>query len=415
VLASAPAILLPQFQNFFATPIKTRSEILAFLYDLNKFNEYNDLSVSIEKQNDSSMVSVTAHVQPTVDSYVFSGNVLSENDSVSILLNSLIGRPYSEKRIMSVAKKILSFYRSLGYSLAEIDSIVFHPEDRILQFYFNPGIVDDIQVLGLINTNPRVIRREIPIKNGEVFLSSSFKQALTNLRALGIFNNIIVSFEHRKEGNTLIFHIDERSSGIARVGFKIDNENYPQINIDIRDENLFGLGSEAGFITFLSQRSKAYEVDQRSNRLFDSYYSYDFKGFFRFNDVYTYKESTKSTRANYYKDVLGEYRQIYSGFSLALARQFERFGDVVVRGNFEFDRVKNLHDAEMMEFSNRIVSISASTNLDTRDKYPYPSRGLRFNAYYEVASIALGSDLGYTNFGGDYLIILPLGSRPVQN
>jgi NTE family protein len=410
VLESAPLPLQDRFRTFFSNSVRRKSEILALIYEINQFNEYSDFSVTVDGRNDTSFISVHAKLQPKIESFVFTGNSLIQNDSVSTLLNSLTQRPYSERRIMNTTKKILGYFRDMGYSLAEIDSITFGQTDHILRLYFNPGVVDEIQVVGLARTNPRVIRREIPIKNGDVFLSSNFKKALTNLRALGIFNNIIVSFEHRKEGNTLIFHVDERSSGIARLGFKVDNENFPQINIDIRDENLFGLGSEAGLTMFLSQRGKAYEIDQRSNRLFDSYYSYDFKGFFRFNDIYTYKYSQNSTSSHYFKDVLGEYRQVYYGFSLALARQFERFGDVVVRGNFEMDRVKNLHDAELLEFSTRIVSINASTTIDTRDRYPYPNRGLRFNAYYEIATSALGSQAGYTNFGGKYLFIVPLGS-----
>lgn len=410
---SVPKILQAEVNEFFLVKNRKKSEILAFLYDINKLNEYKDLSVAVTKQGDTSLITVSAQLQPTVVSYIFSGNVPVGQDTLSALLHTLVGQPFSVQRIMATAKRILSYYRSLGYSMAEIDSISYNPDVRILWVYFNPGFVDDIQVVGLINTNARVIRREIPINNGEIFLSSNFRRALTNLRSLGIFTNIVVTFEHKKEGNTLIFHIDERNAGVVRLGFKVDNENYPQINIDIRDENLFGLGSEAGFTTFLSQRGKGYEVDQRSNRLFDTYYSYDLKGFFRFNDIYTYKESERSTPKNYYKDILGEYREIYSGLSLALARQFERLGDVVVRGNLEFDRVKNLHDADMLEFSNRLVYINASTNIDTRDKYPYPTRGLRINAYYEVASAKLGSNIGYTNFGGEYLIILPLGDSHV--
>ncbi len=411
VLVSAPSYLMVTCSEFFKAPKLDKSDILFFLYALNQYNDYQDLAVEIEGRNDTSFVTFTGKLNPSIETCRFIGNILSENDSVSHIMNTLIGIPYSAKKVMRAAKEILSFYRDLGYSLAEIDSINFNPAIGELTFSFNPGVVSQIEIDGLTGTKPRVIRREIPMENGEVFQSSNFKQALANLRALNIFNNIVVSFERRKAGNVLIFRVDEKGSGIARFGFKMDNENLPQGNLDIRDENLFGVGSEVGLTAYMSQRARAFSIDHRANRLFDSYYNYAVTAFYRFNDVYTYSESKTSTADHYEKDQNGEYRQIFYGFSFALGRQVERLGDLVIRGNFEMNRAKNLRDDTILEFQSRIASIRISTNVDTQDKYPYPTKGLRFNAYYEIASAALGSDLGYTNFGGEYLIHIPLGQN----
>ncbi len=410
-IRDAPANLIERCKSYFNGSPKLKSEILYFLYSLNTEDDFVNLAAIPEKKGDSTFVDISAVPFPTIINSKISGSLLTENPNVNSSLLELNGHPFSTKRVMKAAKEILNGYRVLGNSLAEIDSIDFNSSAQLLTFHVNPGIISCIEIEGLSNTNPRVIRREIPLENGDVFLSANFKQGLTNLRSLNLFDNIVVSFERQKESNAVFFRVDERASGIVRFGFKLDNENVPQVGIDIRDENLFGNGSEAGFMTFFSPHARGYILEQRGNRLFDSYYSYDVRTFYNFNDIYTYNESPSSNSTYYYKVVKGEYRQIFYGLSFAVARQFQRFGNVVLRGSYEMDEAKNISDGSLVGFKNHLVTLRASSNVDTQDKYPYPTRGARINAFYEIASAALGSDIGYTNIGGEYHIHIPVGSR----
>ncbi len=410
----APAGILNKCKAFFNGSSLYKSEILYFLYSLNTDDDFVELSAIPGKYGDTTYIDITAKPFPAIIYSKISGSLLTENPNVNSSLSELNGHPFSSKRVMKVAKDILNGYRLLGNSLAEIDSIYFNASSRVLTFYVNPGIISNIEIRGLTSTNPNVIRREISLERGDVFLSSNFKQGLTNLRSLNIFDNIVVSFERQKEGNAVFFEIEERTSGIVRFGFKLDNENLPQVGIDIRDENLFGNGSEVGFMTLFSTQARSYILEQRGNRLFDSFYSYDVRAFFNFNDIYTYSENLRPNKSNEYSiDLKGEYRQIFYGFSVAAARQFQRLGNVSLRGTYQMDEVQNIRDGSLREgnYKNRFVTIRASSNIDTQDKYPYPTSGAKINVFYEFASTVLGSNFGFTNIGGEYHIHIPVGLR----
>ena len=50
--------------------------------------------------------------------------------------------------------------------------------------------------------------------------------------------------------NILIIKLLEKISSLIRFGFRIDNEDKAQFSLDIRDENLFGTGTELGLLLF---------------------------------------------------------------------------------------------------------------------------------------------------------------------
>jgi NTE family protein len=82
--------------------------------------------------------------------------------------------------------------------------------------------------------------------------------------------------------------------------------------------------------------------------------------------------------------------------------QVERFGNLIFTGKYKYDEVKNKSASPVNPYKNRIVSLKASSTIDTQDKYPYPLSGFYFNAEYEVAQKILGGDVGYTNFNFQY-------------
>ncbi len=84
--------------------------------------------------------------------------------------------------------------------------------------------------------------------------------------------------------------LNEKLPTVLRLGLKIDNENFTQFAFDIRNENLFGSGSEVGLLIAGGQRNMSYVMEHKSNRIFNTYLTYKAQAYYKFNDVNQYAD-----------------------------------------------------------------------------------------------------------------------------
>lgn len=81
-----------------------------------------------------------------------------------------------------------------------------------------------------------------------MFKISEVKNGLTNLRSTKLFDNIDVVVKEENGQNILTIKVDEKPSSLLRISFRSDNEYRAQFGLDLRDENIFGTGTELGLI-----------------------------------------------------------------------------------------------------------------------------------------------------------------------
>jgi NTE family protein len=186
------------------------------------------------------------------------------------------------------------------------------------------------------------------------------------------------------------------------VGFRVDNEDKVQLSLDFVNENLFGSGTELGLLLFESSRERAVSLEQKAYRIFNTYLTYKVNAFYRSEDIYTYADVPSTSASTFTRDQTGEYNQTFYGGSFSVGTQVERFGNLIFEGKYQFDDVDNLQPQTVVPYNIKIVSIKASSTIDTQDRYPYPLKGFYFKGEYELAGKILGGSVGYTNFNFDY-------------
>jgi len=390
-------------------------EILGWLYKINANDDYEDISARIVPGIESTGIEISTKPRPKVSLIHIEGADKISADSIGVVAEKLIGCRFSASTVLTISKEILDMYRHKGYSLAEIDSLRFEPRTGVIHIHINEGLINKLVFRGNKETDVSMIRREMPISEGDVFVSERLQRGLTNLRNTNLFESLIVSIERVADGNILVLDVEEKITSIARFGFKLATENTPQVYVDIRNENILSSGSELGLMMFLSQRGRSFTAEHKANRIFNTYFTYNVKAFYKFDDIFTYHDKQSTSTRFFEREENGLYRQIEYGSSVAVGYQARRLGTLIFRGTLEYDQIKYIHQnvdtTNNLEGINRIVNLSASLKIDTQDKYPYPTKGLKLNAFYEVASTAFGSKVGYTNVGGDCQINFTLGSR----
>ncbi len=379
------------------------SSVIRFnLCRLFRDGDYADLEAKIQSKNRYSILKIKGLLNPVIRYVNVNGTSLIKQHEIDSLFRLIKGKPFNADQIVKVLIELMNVYRRQGYSLAEIRGVKFNEDEGILNINVDEGIISEIRITGNKSTNESVIKREFPLEAGDYFIYQKVREGLTNLRSTNLFNDILLTVKRENNQDIVIINVNEKISSLVRVGFRADNENKVQISLDVRDENLFGSGTELGLLLFGGTRNRAYVLEHKSNRIFNTYFTYNINAFYRFNDVYAYSDDSTTDVHRFSRSSVGEYRQIFYGTSLSLGTQVERFGNLIFTGKYKYDEVKNKSGFPVDPYKMKIVSLKASSTIDTQDKYPYPEKGFYFNAEYEVAQKILGGNIGYTNFNFHY-------------
>ncbi len=382
------------------TSVVSSADILLALYRSVDLNRFSKLRIEVISNGENKHLKIIYKYNPKIEKISLSGTQSDYYTPVYSILEKLIGKNYSASEVYKSLLQVLRFYRKKGLSLTDMKSVKFN--DGLLSVELDEGIVKEVKITGNNQTNIGVVRREIPILTGKPFNLLQLKESLRNLQTTNLFKEIEAELVNGREGKTIVFHLKEKIPGALRFGLRIDNEYYTQIIVDLRNENLFGTGTQAGLIFYGGIRSRGLTFEHKANRVFSTYFTYKFKVYRNFRDVFNYSNDKNAGERKISRVRGGEYRQIYTGVSLGFGTQTKKFGNLIVEGRYEQDEVKNKVNYTGETFKLNIAAIKLNLNIDSQDKYPFPTNGFLVNAFYETAQKSLGGGVGYTKFFLDY-------------
>lgn len=383
------------------------------LYKLFETGDYKFLNAQIVITDSTNILQLIQEYNPVIRNIDLIGISLIHSDKISTIFSSLKDERFSGRKVLDALLELIKIYREDGYSLAEIQSVEFNEEEGRLKIFVDEGIISKIEINGNDKTNENVITREFRFKEGDYFKINDVKEGLKNLRSTRLFDNIDVVVREDNGQNILTIKVDEKPSSLLRISFRSDNEYRAQIGIDLRDENFFGTGSELGLILFGGLDNRAYVLEQKANRVFDTYFTYKINAFYKFNDVRVYNNIPTTNESRFSRKETGKYRQIFYGLSLGVGTQVGRFGNLIFEGRYQFDQIKNKENDPTAPYKTKIVSLKISSTIDTQDKYPFTESGVYFTGFYETAFSVLGGEVGYSNISFEYKNYLKVSSRSV--
>lgn len=391
----------------------SNKEIYNYLKTLFETGNYKSLTAVISPEDQKNVLTLIKEENPVIKDVSLIGVSLIHSDKISEIFSYIKDKPFCGKRVLDALLELISLYRKDGYSLAEIQSIEFKEEESKLIVFVDEGIISRIEVDGNSHTNKNVILREIPLAVGEFFKIQNVSQGLINLRSTKLFDNIDITVKEDNGQNVLTVNVSERPTSLLRLGFRADNEYRAQFSLDIREENLLGTGSELGIILFGGLKNRAYILEQKANRIFNTYITYKINAFYKFNDVTVYKDVPVESEKRFSRTGAGEYRQIFYGLSLGVGTQVGRFGNILFEGKLQRNEIKNTEEQPITPGKVSLFSFKVSSTIDTQDKYPYPDEGIYFKGSYETAQTVLGGELGYSNILMEYWNYFKLGERHI--
>lgn len=384
------------------------------LFELsNSFSEgvLKDVSMEIEETNSKSILSILTNYNPIISTIEISGASPLNQEMAFKILASLIEKPFSPRKTLTVALEVIRKFKSSGYSLARIEKVSFDENTRVLLLKLSEGLISKIIVEGNTKTKKEIITREFPLNTGDYFKYDLAEKGLTNLRSTNLFDQIDLIVVPVGDENELKIKVVEKISSVIRFGMRIDNENQAQFSLDVRDENFNGTGTEIGATISGGIRNRVYSLEQKANRVFDSYLTYKVRAFHEFNDINVYADDLLTDDNSFSRSKTGEYRQFFYGGSFAIGTQVGRFGNIFVEARYQRDEIKSKSNYSGPIYKTDITSLRFSLSIDSQNDYPFPTEGFFVKGVYETAQSALGGDISYTKLSFDYKNYFSFNSR----
>jgi len=380
---------------------------LVILYNSGK---YKKIEIELTQFKDSTRLEFNYELNPIIKTVLTIGITQLDSIEVNSALSSLQNKTYNSRSIAESGSRLLKMYRQKGFLLANITKMDFDELTGQLLIFIDEGIISNIRVEGNY-TRETLITREIPLAEGDYFVYDKVKMGLDNLRSTRLFKDVVLYVTEENGRNDLVIYVDERLSGVLRFGFLVNETYNAQVSFDVRDENLFGTGTELGLLLYGGANNRAYIAELKNQRILKTYFTYNLSGYYKFSDINVYQSVLSSTDKTFSQEKVGEYRQTFYGASLSLGTQIEKFGNLIFTGKYQFDEVKNIEGNFPEPYKTKIVSLGINTTVDNLDRYPYPLKGLSLFGFYETAQSFLGGDESYISLGLDSKYFIQLGKR----
>lgn len=323
-------------------------------------------------------------------------------DSVLIKpFSGLLGRYDTPVQINRACQNLVWIYRRNDLGMAKLQSVTYDSVHSILDISIDEGEIAGISMKGNVVAKPFLIRRDFPMKAGDVFTTRRAIEGINNIYSTNLFSQVLLWTRFDPQP-ALTIDVTEKSSRLFRFGLRADNEDNGQIFASLSDDDLFGTGTRAGFSFAGGARNRLGEMFLGTTRILNTDLTYEFRAFTGFRDWRYYQDQPDQSNPSVWNLAsVGEYRIIRSGFQFSIGSQLRRFGTVSAALDYGWDRVKPLHNFAD-SFSSRLVSLKIGSFVDTRDKSAFPKSGILSKVYFETSLKGLNSELPFSRIYFDY-------------
>ena len=225
--------------------------------------------------------------------------------------------------IKSVEHQLLAKYRSNGYSLARIDSVVFCPNIGSADIYLEEGHIARIRVEGALDSE--FAAHELTFSQGDVFRAQEGESSLKNLTGTGLFDfslfqiqydtlwhgtrYIVINDESKISDSslairtpsflpTVVVTVHSKASKVIRLGAFADNEFGAELSVELADENLANSGILASIKGSLGPLARSASLSFDAPRLLHSFAVFDVSAYSGYRDVNVYSAQTVANGNN---------------------------------------------------------------------------------------------------------------------
>ena len=299
------------------------------------------------------------------------------------------GEYYNAKKMRDDVTHLTDLYGSKGYVNADVRplldtddvkhtvSVVYRIE-KGKKYY-----VGRIEISGNVKTRDKVIRREIPLAEGDVMNTMFLKFAKKRLERLGYFSSVNIETKPAPElGDkymNVFVKVEEQPTGSLMLGGGYSTAESFGVMTQLSEKNLFGTGRSISLSGEFTTKRVDYTLTYHDPYFMDTIYSFTLSSHHEVYEYDLYTQKSFGLAFSFGRPVWNWYTRVSAGYAFDYVRITDVDDDAP-------DFIKDEED------DSRISSaVVFSISQDTRNSAVMPTEG-----FYRTLSLKLAG------LGGDY-------------
>lgn len=372
--------------------VEDREKLEGYYHD----HGYRDMSVSDfvlepgEMPRDLTLrVKIDAGRPYVMGTVEWSGNEVVKQSSLERQWPRKGGPAYNKSRIQKAISGAYAEYAEQGYLYVNMEPREAVRADSIVDLTIGvseggPSHVRRISITGNKGTREKVIRREIDVREGDLFRRSALIRSQGDVMRLGIFNEVIPDFTPAESTDVdLVFKVSEKQVGTASAGAGFTNESGLTGFLEIGHNNVLGNGQQLSLHLERGGRREDYQLS------FTEPWFHDSPTLLGFSAYNTFR-------------ILDEFDQKRRGLSGRIGRPlpWPDYSRGSISYTFEsllFSNVKNGITLGGIRVGSEELTSTLETSFlrNSADNPFYPTKGTRLSANLEFTGGPFGGDLNY--------------------
>lgn len=261
--------------SFKETAFKQDLQFLTYFYLNEGFVKFRYENPIVTVSDDKKWLFVTIYVDEgeryTVGDIDFGGDLLFDKSELHEATQMDTGQVFSIQKRNDDIQRLTEKYQDLGYAFVNVNPRMNVKDDTRtvdIRYDFEKGELTyfgEINVLGNTKTRDKVIRRELRVREGELYNGTRLRQSRERVERLGFFapGEVVFNSVTRKDKKNVVdleINVKERSTGTVTVGMGYGSIQKFFLTAQVAEINLFGRGQSLSL-------SGQYASDRRSRSL----------------------------------------------------------------------------------------------------------------------------------------------------
>jgi outer membrane protein insertion porin family len=232
------------------------------------------VSLTADGRDANVEIGVTEGPRADILSVAVRGNRAIGDDRVRALVRSRVGEPFDAVKVYDDLGSIRALYDSEGYLDARVEEDLRTDGEKVdLAYDIVEGerkVLRGVEIEGNLVTHSKVIRRLVPLSEGDALSREKLQKLQTDLSRTGLFNEVRLSWADAPGpagGQTLKIAVREADDLILGAGLGYDTYNGPRVHAEVADANLRGTGWYSGLSVVLGGKVQREQLTFRAPRL----------------------------------------------------------------------------------------------------------------------------------------------------
>jgi outer membrane protein insertion porin family len=346
--------------------------------------ESSEIQVDREKARATVRVVVVEGPQFKVGGVDVTGNAVLPIEEVRKRIELKTGDVFSRSKLRDSVKGITDLYSAVGRASADVapNTLQDIPARLVnIVFEINEGpetYVERINIAGNTRSEEKILRREIPMAEGDLFTSQKLARAKQRLTNLNYFDKVEAKTAPGSAKDKIIVNIDvtEKPTGLFSIGGGYSSQDGVLGTLDLSQRNFLGKGWEVFLRLRGGENLQTGTIGFTEPWLFDRPLA---AGFDLFNTRrilpdYTVESLGGDIRLGH---PLGEYSRINAVYRVSQ----DRISDVNQLGSPQLISQEGTHLTSL---------VGVNLSRDTRDNVYDPTRGSTASIGLDFAGVGFG-------------------------